>query len=142
MPRSKKCEPVGRAESISEKRSSLAKNAKESKKIPDNTDVESLAVKRKSIASKAKDLPPHEAPAEPEKKKPKKGRPTSADTQTGKLKALESRCLHGLSHFCDGTPNFSRVPRDTEAVKPCKYFRKGCPVRKTEADDNDDKKRA
>lgn len=39
-------------------------------------------------------------------------------------------CEYGSAHFCDGTPNYSVVPRGTPPKSICKYLKKGCcPVR-------------
>ena len=47
---------------------------------------------------------------------------------TNKLHFLESNCIYGLEHFCDGTPNKS-VDENTIPKPPCPNFTK-CEIRR------------
>ena len=46
-----------------------------------------------------------------------------------KYKALESTCKYGLSHFCDGSVNWSVAPEGTKPFPPC-MWKAECNIRK------------
>ena len=52
----------------------------------------------------------------------------SDDSITTKRAAIESKCIYGQSHFCDGTVNRSCADKDVQPLPQCPVYFK-CPIR-------------